>query len=313
MTRAFIAWQGPSPVDGSPLVLIVTGPSNNTKTGPMYQAWLLLRDHSPFDGLRTGADQAICGDCVHRSGEKRTCYVSMFHGPIQIWRKFLLGFYPTLSPEQAAAALRGESLRITAYGDPAFVPFELWQTLLSQASGWAGYTHQWRTCDSRFKRLLMASVESTTEACEAERLGWRTFRARAAAAALTPGEFACPASDEAGHRTTCLQCQLCRGTSSPAKSVSLVLHGKGAGGRGAADRKGIIRGRYDELRQQLRETGAGELFCAPEDRARAVLALRQYYRRRNEPTAIGTKRLGNGAYRFFVKPVPEASVVGVRV
>jgi hypothetical protein len=39
-------------------------------------------------------------------------------------------------------------------------------------------------------------------------------------------EFACPASDEMGHRTTCERCQLCRGTSSPARSVAIVVHGK---------------------------------------------------------------------------------------
>jgi hypothetical protein len=38
-------------------------------------------------------------------------------------------------------------------------------------------------------------------------------------------EFGCPASDEAHHRTTCAQCRLCRGTSSPARSVSIIAHG----------------------------------------------------------------------------------------
>jgi hypothetical protein len=39
-------------------------------------------------------------------------------------------------------------------------------------------------------------------------------------------EFRCPASDEMGHRTTCDACALCRGTSSPARSVAIVAHGK---------------------------------------------------------------------------------------
>lgn len=292
--NAFVAWQGLSPVDGAPLVLILTGRSANTKTGPMYQAWLLLRDMSPFDGLKTGADRALCGDCVHRSGESRTCYVSMFNGPIHIWRKFILGFYPTLTPAAAACELRGQAVRITAYGDPAFVPFEFWQQLLAEAAGWVGYTHQWRTCDPRFRSLLMASVERVDEAREAQARGWRTFRARPATSPLEATEFQCPASDEAGHRTTCLKCQLCRGTSSPAKSVSIQLHG-----RTAAPRLGP-RVKYDGLREELQRTGVAEYTCSPAERSRVMLALNQFYRRRQQPVSVRSKQLGNGLYRFQI-------------
>jgi hypothetical protein len=291
-SRAFIAWEGPSPVTGEPIVLIVTGPSMNAKTGPMYQAWLLVRNQTPFDALKSGSDRAICGDCVHRAGPRRTCYVSMFNGPIHIWRKFLEGFYPRLTPEQSAEAMRGQSLRLTAYGDPAFVPFEIWQALLSQASGWAGYTHQWRTCDPRLRALCMASVETLEELQLAQAAGWRTFRARPFTAPLVAGEFQCPASDEGGHRSTCARCQLCRGTSSPAKSVSILLHGKSA-----APRTGV-RSRYDQLRDDLATAGVSELVLGPGDRERARLALNQYYRRRQLPVAFTTKHLGAGRYRF---------------
>jgi len=67
--------------------------------------------------------------------------------------------------------------------------------------------------------------------------GWRTFRVRLSSDPLlvisprrgsnrVPLEFVCPASDEAEHRATCQQCQLCRGTSSPARSVTILAHGK---------------------------------------------------------------------------------------
>jgi hypothetical protein len=220
----------------------------------------------------------------------------MFNGPIGIWRKFILGFYPKLAPAAAARALRGQSVRITAYGDPAFVPFEIWQSLLAEASGWVGYTHQWRGCDRRFQGLLMASVESEREARAAQARGWRTFRARSAGALLLASEFQCPASDEGGHRATCLDCQLCRGSASPAKSVSIWLHGKGA-----AARRGP-RVKYNGLRDQLRTFGKGELACAPADRARVMLALKQYYRRRHEPVRLSSKQVGEGVYRFSLQP-----------
>lgn len=51
------------------------------------------------------------------------------------------------------------------------------------------------------------------------------FYARKRTTPAAPLEFICPASDEAYHRTTCQSCQLCRGTSSPARSVVIVAHG----------------------------------------------------------------------------------------
>lgn len=294
MTSAFRAWEGPSPLTGAPTVLLITPRSSNTKTGPMAQAWLLLRDVEPFEALRTGVDRAICGDCVHRSGDTRTCYVSLFHGPMQIWRTLQAGKYPLITGEAAAAALAGEQLRITAYGDPALVPFEVWRTLLSRAAGSVGYTHQWQTCDLRFRSLLMASVETDREMKRAQSLGWRTFRARPHGAPLHETEFQCPASEEGGHRSTCARCQLCRGTSSPAKSVSILLHG-----RGAVSYSGP-RAKYGGLRADLERQGAGELRLTAAERSRVMLALRMYYRRRKQTVTLKTKKIGGDLYRFWI-------------
>lgn len=322
----FIAWQGPSPVTGDPLVLVLTGPSLNTKTGPMYQAWLLLRDTTPFEAIKTGADEAICGACVHRgkaqtkfqsgtenvpkhsagtrnirlndiSSSRRTCYVSMFNGPIHIWRK--LAEYPVLSVGEAARRLDGEHVRVTAYGDPAFVPYEHWRSLLRFTAGHVGYTHQWRTCDLRFRSMLMASVESEREANEAHRQGWRTFRARAASEPIRADEFQCPASDEGGHRSTCVRCRLCRGTSSPAKSVSILLHGRGAAPRlGQCDK-------YGALRQDIHTKGHGDLRLTPAERGRVMLALRIFYLRRKAAAVPRSKRISDGLYRFWLDTMRE--------
>lgn len=98
--------------------------------------------------------------------------------------------------------------------------------LLVTAFTHLGYTHSWLRCDPRFKSILMASVDSEREFFGAGFRGWRTSRVRGRDDALIAGaEVACPASDELGHRTTCQACQLCRGTSSPARSVSIIAHG----------------------------------------------------------------------------------------
>ena len=73
----------------------------------------------------------------------------------------------------------------------------------------------------------MASVDSEVEATEARAGGWRTFRVRAATAPIMTGaEVVCPASEEAGKRTTCSACKACGGTSAKAKaSIVIMAHG----------------------------------------------------------------------------------------
>lgn len=64
-----VLYEGPSAIDGSPIVAIVTGfkdPSKNDKTGTMLQVWILRADVEPHEAQKTGADSAVCGDCPMR-------------------------------------------------------------------------------------------------------------------------------------------------------------------------------------------------------------------------------------------------------
>jgi hypothetical protein len=229
-----IFYRGPSLLTGDPIVGALTGlygESNNPKTGPMVQAWILRDDRAPMQAVRDGADAAICGDCALRgnAGRQRRCYVTPWLGPNQVYKA--LPTYQTPDWPALSALLVGRSVRLGAYGDPAALPFEVWRTVLARATGHVGYTHSWRVCDPRLKALVMASVDTSTEFHAAHLAGWRTFRVRRSDEALIafrsrPLEFVCPASDESDHRTTCERCQLCRGTSSPARSVAIMVHGK---------------------------------------------------------------------------------------
>ena len=67
------AWRGPSPYDGTPIVLILTGlsplaseQSGNRKTGAMVQSYILRQDMSPIVAVMSAADRAVCGDCSLR-------------------------------------------------------------------------------------------------------------------------------------------------------------------------------------------------------------------------------------------------------
>jgi hypothetical protein len=289
-TGTFVAWEGRSPLTGDPIALLVTSKSTNVKTGPMLQAWILLRDVAPFEALKSGQDAAICGGCVRRGlGEApRTCYVSLFTGPSLIWRAYRAGKYPVLSLRESEARLAGQQLRVAAYGDPAVVPRALWAQLLPATAGWTGYTHLWALADRSLRRWFMASVDTPEEAVAAQAQGWRTFRAHRPDEPVAPGEVTCPASDEGGHRSTCVRCGLCRGTGRPAKSIAILEHGQHV-----AVRPGR-RGFYGEIHAALDRGEAVTLDRDPREANRLQLAIRMRLLRRGDPRRLTVSGLRSG-------------------
>ena len=229
--NGIILYRGPSKLDGSPIVAILTGlqsASTNRKTGDMLQTWILPANVSPMDAVRTGQDAAICGDCIHRgvAGKGRTCYVTLMHGPAAVYRAYQRGVYPKATAKHFTA-IQGRPIRFGSYGDPVAVPVDTWANLLRFTKQWTGYTHQWRNCHPAYQYLCMASVESESEYREAKAQGWRTFRVRRADAPLLASECICPASDEGGHKTTCADCVLCQGSARKAKDIVIMAHGTG--------------------------------------------------------------------------------------
>jgi hypothetical protein len=239
---AAIVYQGPSRFDGSPIVAIVTGlgrKSSNPKTGRMAQLWILPADMSPLEAIDRGADFSVCGNCKHRPHmvsvdgkalRRGTCYVQVKNAPLAVYRKFARGGYPTLTPTELAEYLRAHDLpiRFGAWGEPSALP---WAVLADLADGtsYTGYTHQWGMDGiGAFRSLLMASVDNEREATAAQARGWRTFRTRTGDAAILSGEISCPASAEAGKRTTCSDCTLCDGKQSSddhRRNIAIVVHG----------------------------------------------------------------------------------------
>jgi len=226
---------GPSLFDRKPTVVVLTGfrASKNRKTGKMLQAWILREDISPTEAVQTAGDFSICGDCKHRGqfGE-RSCYVVVPQAPLQVWKTYHAGSYTDAQDwtvEELAAVIQGRKIRFGAYGDPAAAPVGLWRKLATASGGWTGYTHQWLKRRSQgLSEVIMASADTVEERAAAAAKGWRTFRVRAPGEALEAGEISCPASPEAGERTNCADCGLCKGQARPAKSISILVHGSGA-------------------------------------------------------------------------------------
>lgn len=230
-----VLYEGPSKLDGAPIVVIATGISNkssNTKTGAMIQTYILRSDVGPVEAVKTGKDASICGGCRHRgdgTGKGRSCYVTLFHGPRAVYDAYKRGSYPTAKPKVAAQFFKDRMVRLGSYGDPAAVPIHVWNSILTQSAGHTGYTHQWGRIAPQWAKLVMASADSEEEMTEAHAKGYRTFRVTPYAHENIHGlEVICPASEEAGKKTSCIECKACMGTSGKAKaSIQIAAHGAG--------------------------------------------------------------------------------------
>ena len=229
----YIAYDGPSAIDGAPIVVIVTGltGSANRKTGSMVQTFILRQDIHPTEALKTGEDESICGQCEHRpllarETGKAPCYVDVSRAPASVWRAYRRGRYTKAPVHVIARALAGRVLRIGTYGDPAAAPVRVWQALTVYVAGWTGYSHQWRTLDRAWQLLVMASADSPADRADAKAAGWRTFRV-SIGLDRQDGEISCPASREAGARVQCIDCKLCKGAQIVAKDIVIADHALG--------------------------------------------------------------------------------------
>lgn len=233
----YIAYEGPSMLDGAPIVVIVNkigAGSANAKTGALVQSFILRADVAPMAALVSGADESICGACSHRpilakvSGEP-PCYVQVGKSVSSVWHAYRRGRYIRADRETIAKALTGKRVRIGTYGDGAAAPVEVWTDILRYAAGHTGYSHQWQRPDfnaAAWAPLVMASADSLAEAAIAKAKGMRTFRV-SVGVEVAPGEISCPASKEAGAKTVCASCMLCGGTSKRAKDIVIADHAAG--------------------------------------------------------------------------------------
>ena len=222
-----IIYNGPSLLDGKPIVVIATYSNRNPKTGKVVQTYILRSDINPLEASKTGEDFSICGSCPMRGevttdpkrkiAKRRKCYVNLGQGVLIVFKSFLRGVYKEGDPRTMG---RDRFVRVGTYGDPAAVPSEVWDELLAECETWTAYTHQkpWRP------DIAMQSADSYDEAKAHWAKGRRTFRVIVDLGDIDKAnEALCPASKEAGRRVQCTACKLCKG-SSLAKSIAIVEH-----------------------------------------------------------------------------------------
>lgn len=219
-----ILFEGESMIDGAPIVAIGTTGSKNRKTGDMGQVWILSQDMHPSEAQQTGRDISICGDCPIKAG----CYVVTATAPAQVWRKYKAGGYRRTLPQDW---IPGGKVRLGAYGDPAALPAATVRAMVSRATGWTGYTHQWESAhisareNARAMRdIVMASVEDLAGAARAQALGFRTFRVSPKADPID-GEIVCPHEKNAA--VTCAACGKCNGAGARKRPAGIVVSAHG--------------------------------------------------------------------------------------
>lgn len=237
MSNGTIIYQGQSLIDGKDIVVIYFNGSKNTKTGNMAQTYIIRSDIDPRLASKTGADYSICGNCKHRGTPtndpnrkqaiNRTCYVKLFQGVLAVYKSFMKGNYKVVNHHNDIQSLgENQVVRLGTYGDPSAVPSYIWNSLLSKAKKHTGYTHQSKigSADVRADQCMM-SADSYEESKQFWSKGFRTFRVLQKNEELDKqNEVLCPASKEAGKRTTCEQCVLCSGSNINAKSVAIYQH-----------------------------------------------------------------------------------------
>jgi hypothetical protein len=238
LSNGYTLWEGPSPEDGAPLALVVTGfrrPSANPKTGPMLQSFVFRTDVLPSLAVTTGQDISACNHCPLRQftvrqasirdrlprGQKPTmCYVTTHYSVDGVYRKYLRGGYPLAKPRQLARLLKSRLLRLGSYGNPSNVPPAILRELLRRVQGHTSYDHNWAQPLGRsLKGLAMASVSSPAAKHKAQKMGWKTFRVLRPGEALEADEVLC---QNAVDGTSCYDCLLCDGKTA---NVAIEDHG----------------------------------------------------------------------------------------
>lgn len=191
-----------------------------------------------FDLIANGGDYSMknffsnadtnCLDCPFNSFGK--CYThaySQYSGFLSML-KSIARQYPTFESiprEYDIDALikmaTDRYVRLGTYGEPSLHPLEVIENLIYVSSSWTGYTHQYKHSD--LGKYFMASTHSLEEAKKATDLGYRSFIVSDESLA---GTVSCPASKEAGYKSTCDKCNLCSGTlgTKSKKDINILTH-----------------------------------------------------------------------------------------
>lgn len=221
--NGYILYKGPSILDGAPIIVIATMSTNNDKTGDMIQTWIMREDLSPIEASKQKLDSSVCGMCPHRTSLQGACYVTLHQAPLSVWKSYKKGNYKELDSSDLVH-FAGRQIRLGSYGDPAAVPFAVWQNMINHTAGNTGYTHQLhhKKFDPRIATICQISADTEKQAEAAWKKGYKTFRVKTANMRKLDNEIICVNTT---HNVSCLDCGLCDGKRA---NVVIDVHGRSA-------------------------------------------------------------------------------------
>ncbi len=216
----YVLYKGKSVLDGAPIVVIATMKTNNPKTGDMIQTWIMREDMSPLEASAQKLDSSVCGMCPHRTSLQGACYVSLHQAPLSVYKSYIKGNYKEFDNSDLPA-FAGKQIRLGAYGDPAAVPFEVWQKVLNVTAGNTGYTHQiaHKKFDPRIATICQISADTEKQAESAWKKGYKTFRVKTANMRKLENEIECINTT---HNVSCEDCGICDGKRA---NIVIDVHG----------------------------------------------------------------------------------------
>jgi hypothetical protein len=225
--------------DGSNIFVIRKGKTSNEKISEgrdkivqtytfSYDQWVYannvanksMKDFFKLDGSN-------CLDCPFSGSTGNAgCYTHKFNqyvGFISMLKsisKDELTMYNQTKHDDVVALSKDVFIRFGTYGEPSLIPLQLISDMANVAKNWTGYTHQsGKVWADGYKDFFMASLETATEQSD-----WRAFRVLEDVS-IDANSIQCPASKEAGYKSTCAKCGLCSGLlGKGSKDVKITTH-----------------------------------------------------------------------------------------
>ena len=177
-----------------------------------------------------GLADTNCLDCPYNSYGK--CYTHKFNqyvGFVSMLKSIAkehgefdnIPRYNQLVKAKAVEMSQDTYVRFGTYGEPSLHPITMITGMARVSQKYTGYTHQWAKKDE-LSKFFMASTHTKSEEMKASKLGYRSF---VATNTIISDAVSCPASKEAGYKSSCSKCGLCSGTEGKGdKSVYIFNH-----------------------------------------------------------------------------------------
>ena len=172
--------------------------------------------------------EKVCFDCPFRGYLK--CYTheyQQYSGFLSMLKSIVrefteLKYIPSvhLLEKRIVEISQGRYIRFGTYGEPTLLPVNLVGDMVKVSKSHTGYSHQWAK-KPEFSAYFMASTHTEGQAVIAQKMGFRSFIAtnKPVKTAVT-----CPASKEAGFKSTCEKCGLCSGERKGTKNIVILEH-----------------------------------------------------------------------------------------